>query len=262
MRTAHTITMENIVIVGGSSGIGLAVVQNLKGNNIVNISRTPCHVAGVKNITADVTKKDELKAAFAELEDIDALVYCAGASLAAPTELLTDEDTRYVFDVNILSAIDCIKLAIPALSQSDNAKIIVLSSSAAVTPIAYDSIYSATKAGLVSLCTALRLELPEIKSTAVIIGGTRTQFSFERKIYDDCGDYADQLKTASDALIKREQTGYSADYVAKKIVKLIGKVNPPPVVTVGFKNKLMMFLYKIMPWRLKLFALRKTYDLQ
>lgn len=253
--------MKNIVIVGGSSGIGLAVVQNLKDCNITDISRTPCNVAGVRNITADITDSAQRKKAFASVQDMDALIYCAGASLAAPTECVSDDDMHYVFDVNILSAIECCKAAIPALSQSPDAKIIILGSSAGIAPIAYDSVYSASKAGLISLCTALRLELPEIKSTTVIIGGTRTQFSFKRKIYTDCGDYNVQLKHASDSLIKIEQTGYSADFIAKKIVALLDKHNPPPVVTVGAKNKLMLFMYKLMPWRLKLYALRKTYGL-
>lgn len=254
--------MKNVVIVGGSSGIGLAVVQNLKDCSVTNISRTPCAVAGVKNITADVTDRDATGKAFAGIDEIDALIYCAGASLAAPTELVSEGDITRVFDVDLFSVIACIRCALPMLSKSDDARIVVLASSAAVAPIAYDSVYSASKAGVVSLCTELRLELPEIKSTAVIIGGVRTQFSFKRKIYTDCGDYGEQLKHASDSLIRIEQTGYSADFVAKKIVALLNKKNPPPSVTIGAKNKLALFCYKLMPWRLKLYALRKTYGLQ
>ena len=147
------------------------------------------------------------------------------------------------------------------LKESENAKIIILGSSGGVAPIAYDSFYSATKSGIISLCTALRLELPQIKSTAVVIGGTQTRFSFKRKIYTDCGEYDKELKQASDALIKTEQTGYSANDVAVKIAQLVGKKDPPPVVTIGAKNKFMLWLYKILPWRLKLSALRATYNI-
>lgn len=258
----HTIRMKNVVIVGGSSGIGLAVIQNLKDCSVTNISRTPCPVAGVNNISADVTDKAAVKKAFASADQIDTLIYCAGASLAAPTELVSDKDMRKVFDVNFFGAIDCIKCALPGLSKSDDAHIVIISSAAGVAPIAYDSVYSASKAGLLSLASALRLELPEIKSTAVVVGGVRTQFSFKRKIYTDCGDYNEQLKKASDSLIRIEQTGYAADFIAKKIIAVINKKNPPPVVTVGAKNKLMLFCYKMLPWRLKLYALRKTYNLQ
>lgn len=253
--------MKHIVTVGGSSGIGLAVIQNLQNCDIVNISRSPCAVAGVRNIQADVTDPNSLKRAFRSLDKIDVLIYCAGASLAAPVEYVEHRDYRYIFDVNILGAIDCCKLAIPKLKESENAKIIILGSSGGVAPIAYDSFYSATKSGIISLCTALRLELPQIKSTAVVIGGTQTRFSFKRKIYTDCGEYDKELKQASDALIKTEQTGYSANDVAVKIAQLVGKKDPPPVVTIGAKNKFMLWLYKILPWRLKLSALRATYNI-
>lgn len=253
--------MKDIVIVGGSSGIGLALVQNLKGENITNISTSPCAVAGVKNIACDVADAKALQTAFDGIARIDVLVYCAGTSLAAPVEYIDTTDFKRLFEVNLFGALECVKLAAQKLKASSNGRIIVLSSSGAVTPIAFDGYYSASKAGLVAMCSALRLELPQIKSTAVIIGGTQTEFSFKRKIYTDCGEYNRNLKAASDALIKIEQTGYSAEKVARRIKKLVYAKSPPPQVTVGIKNKLAMFAYKLLPWRLKLFALRKTYGL-
>ncbi len=147
------------------------------------------------------------------------------------------------------------------LRTAEDGRIIILSSTGGVTPIAYDGFYSASKAGIISLCAELRLEAPEVKSTAVVIGGTQTQFSFKRKVYTDCGEYDEELKRASDSLIKMEQTGYSAEFVAQKIVKILYAKNPPPKVTVGTKNKLVTGLYKIMPWRLKITALRSAYNL-
>ncbi|MDE7158955.1 MAG: hypothetical protein K2N74_05195, partial [Clostridiales bacterium] len=83
----------------------------------------------------------------------------------------------------------------------------------------------------------------------------KTRFSFTRKVYDDCETQNERLKRAADSLIKIEQTGYSADYVAKRIARIISADDPPPKVTVGIKNKLEMFAYNLLPWRLKLFAL-------
>lgn len=255
--------MKNTVIVGGSSGIGLAIVQNLMRRNtaIFNISRTPCAVAGVTNITADVTSHAALTAAVKKIERIDTLIYCAGTSLAAPIEYVKHSDAEYLFEVNTIGAIECIKAAIPKLNKSDGPKIILLSSAGGVAPIAFDSFYSAAKAGLFALAVAVRLECPNIKCTAVAVPATRTQFSFKRKIYTNCGEYDKPLKSGSDALIKMEQTGYSAEYVAKRVIAIADKSNPPPKVTIGVKNKLMLFTYNLLPWQLKLFALRKIYDL-
>ena len=255
--------MKSIVIVGGSSGIGLGIVQAISDGKtqITNISRTPCAVAGVTNISADVTDIAELNAAINAVERIDALLYCAGESVAAPVEYAKTADVKHMFDVNIIGAIECIKAAMPKLHKSDSPKIVLLSSSGGVAPIAFDAFYSATKAGLFALAVAVRLECPKIKCTAVAVPATQMQFSFKRKIYTDCGEYDNNLKAASDALIKMEQTGYSADYVAKRIAAILDKKNPPPKVTVGTKNKLMLFTYNILPWRLKLFALRRIYKI-
>lgn len=255
--------MKNTVIVGGSSGIGLAIAQRMTadGHAVTNISRKPCAVAGVKNVLADVTDADALKAAFDEIPEIDTLIYCAGASLAAPIEYVRRDDVQYIFSVNVIGATECLKYAIPKLEKSETPKAVLLSSSGGITPIAFDSFYSATKAGLIALAAAVRLERPRVRCTAVIVPATQTQFSFKRKVYTDCGEYDKKLKTATDALIKMEQTGYSADYVAKRIVALTQKNDPPPKVTVGTKNKLSMFAYKILPWRLKLYVLKKIYGI-
>lgn len=252
--------MKNIVIVGGSSGIGLALVQNLKNDRIVNISRTPCPVSGVVNIQADVTNLKSLRAAFGKLDAIDVLVYCAGMSLAAPIEFITEDDLKSIFDVNIIGAIECIKLAMPNLRKSEIGRIILLSSSGGIAPIPFDGFYSATKSGLIALASSVRLE-SDILSTAVIIGGTKTQFTFKRKIYTDCGIYDTKLKAASDALIKIEQTGYEADFTARKITKIINSSDPPVTIAIGAKNKLMCALYKVLPEKIKLYALKKLYNI-
>lgn len=256
--------MKNIVIVGGSSGIGLALAQNLLGEDtqITNISRTPCAVTGVTDITADVSDIFELHAAINAVEHVDALIYCAGFSLAAPIEYAKNSDVKYMFDVNIIGATECIKAAMPKLNESDNPHVVLLSSSGGIAPIPFDGFYSATKAGLFALAVAVRTENPKVKCTAVAVPATQTEFSFKRKVYSDCGEYNKDLKAASDSLIKMEQTGYSADYVAKRIAAIIEKKNPPPKVTVGTKNKLMLFAYNILPWRLKLYALRKKFRIK
>lgn len=254
--------MKNIVIVGGSSGIGLALVQKLNGENITNISRTACPVAGVTNMTADVSDTGALKRAFSKIKAIDVLVYCAGTSLAAPVEYVSDSDVKYLTDVNLVGAITCCKLAMPLLNKSESGRIVLLSSTGGIVPIPFDSFYSATKSALITLCDGLRLENPKIKSTAAIIDGTRTQFSFKRKVYTDCGVYDEKLKCAADKLIKREQTGYTADFVANKLAKIINANDPPPRIVIGVKNKLLVGLYSILPDNFRLYVVRKLFGIE
>ncbi len=262
MKTTENIS--NIVIAGGSSGIGLALVQKLDAGkkSIINLSRSACPVAGVKNIITDLAAPDEIGAAFARIDRIDALVYCAGTSLAAPVEYTATEDYRKLFEVNLLGAAECVKLAMPKLRASGDGRIVLLASSGGVAPIAFDAFYSASKAALITFAEALNLETQSVRATAVVIGGTKTRFSFKRKIYTDCGDYDKDLKAAADSLIKMEQTGYNVNRVADGIIKVLASDAPPPAVTIGIKNKAQLLAYKILPSCARRAVLRSVYGIK
>ena len=120
-----------------------------------------------------------LKRAFDKIPDIDVMFYCAGTSLAAPVADAERNDYKNLFDVNLVGAVDCCKLALGKMRHGG--KIVLLSSVGAVVPISYDSFYSASKAGMCMFARALDLENKNIDCTAAIIGGVRTQFSFKRK---------------------------------------------------------------------------------
>ncbi len=258
--------MKNIIVVGGSSGIGLSLIQKLteNGERVHCISKTFCPIAGVKNTVIDVRDVQSLFRAISAVPNIDALIYCAGVSLASSVEYADENILEELIDVNLTCAMLSCKAALPNIS--DGGRIILLSSSGGVAPIAFDAPYSASKAGLIKFSEALELELvgTDVKCTAVVIPGTRTRFSFKRKIFDaqKQGDYAENLKSASDALIKIEQTGYTADYVSDKILKILNDKNPPPVVTVGIKNKLSLFFYRALPHCAKKKILKTIYGIK
>ncbi|MCH5160642.1 MAG: SDR family NAD(P)-dependent oxidoreductase [Clostridiales bacterium] len=257
--------MKNIVIIGGSSGIGLSLAQKLteNGENVYCISKSICPIDGVNNSVTDVRDIDRLNEHIQKINHIDALVYCAGISLASSVEYAEEEIIEELIDVNLTCAILAVKAALSKMS--DGGRIILLSSSGGVAPIAFDAPYSASKAGLIKLAEALDLELSHIgiKCTAAVIPGVRTRFSFKRKIFDSEKQlrYADKLKNAADALIKIEQTGATADYISDKLLKILDGKSPPPVVIVGAKNKIGMFVYRILPHCLKRKILRFIYKI-
>ncbi len=258
--------MKNMIVVGGSSGIGLSLIQKLtdNGEKVHNISKTLCPVAGVKNTVIDVRDVMSLFRAIDGEQNIDALIYCAGVSLASAVEYADEQCIEELIDVNLTCAMLSCKAALPHMN--DGGRIVLLSSSGGVAPIAFDAPYSASKAGLNKFSEALDLELvgTNIKCTAAVIPGTRTRFSFKRKIYDaqKQNGYAENLKSASDALIKIEQTGCTADYVSDKILKILNAENPPPVVTVGIKNKLSLLFYRILPHCAKKKILKTIYGIK
>ena len=60
-------------------------------------------------------------------------------------------------------------------------------------------------------------------------------------------------------MAKDEQNGRSPQTVANVVLKLIGKPNPPVRVAVGFEYKLLMFILRFLPDRLKQWILRIMY---
>lgn len=257
--------MKNIVVVGGSSGIGLCLCQKLteSGDAVTCISTSVCPISKVKSIVADVTDFAALQAAFKGIDEIDAVFYCAGISLAAPVEYVERADLKRLIDINLVGAIDCCRLALPLLKKSSTGRIILLGSTGGVTPIAFDSFYSASKAGLIMFSKTLCAELPHnIKCTAAVIGGVRTRFSFKRKIYDCAGsEYEKNLARAADKLIKIEQTGYSPDFVADRLIKIMNSPSPSPVVSIGFTKKLITLFAKLAPAPLTVWLTKKIFNI-
>lgn len=256
------------VIVGGSSGIGLATAKRLISNGwtVYNISRSDCPEQGVCNISADVSDFAQTENAFASIaDDIDALIYSAGFSMAAPVEYASEEDYKYLFDVNFFGFIKAVQCALPRMKYGGG-KIIAVSSLGGVVPILYDAFYSASKAALDMLVKGCASELKKyhISVTAVQPGGTRTEFTAKRKVYPtaDAGDYAADMKAAVLSLAEMEQGGMSPKAVAEVICDVMSKTNPPLSVACGAKNKTLKLCSKVLPDKLVLKFNDMTYRRQ
>ncbi len=247
---------RNVLIVGGSDGIGFECAKLFDADNdrVYNLSRRVCELPRVKSVRADVTDAEQLENAFRELRgapgSLDLVLYFAGTSMAAPVETVKEEDVRLLFDVNYFGALRVVKLALPIMNRGG--KFLFASSIASAFPILYDGYYSASKAALEAFCAELRLELAgSFTASCVRIGGTRTHFTFKRKVYppEQCGRHAEPLATASGALARIEQKGMDPADVAAHFFDLAGRKNPPRVSTCGAVNKLGMVAKKFLPDR-------------
>ena len=245
---------KTAVIVGASSGIGkeTALMLASKGYRVINISRTPCKGEKVKSISADAAQEGELQKAIASAAEhggIDLLIYSAGFSMSAPLEHAKSGDYRYLFEVNYFGAIEALKAALPYLKKRGGRAVLVGSLGGDI-PIPYDGFYSASKAALVMLAREANMELRGrgVRVSALIPGGTATDFTYNRMIYkDEATDYAGSVKKASAALANMEQGGMSASLVAGAIIKLAERKNPPPVYSVGPRNGFVRFVNRVLP---------------
>lgn len=245
----------SVVVIGGSSGIGYETCVRLvnRGWEVTNISRTPCNNAKVHNICADVSLGSEAYDAIMSAADkfgLNALVYCAGYSMAAPIEYAKESDYKYLFEVNYFGALKAMQTVIPYMKKKGG-KIVLVGSLGGDVPIVFDAFYSCSKAALEMLAREANTELNgyNIAVTAILPGGTATNFTFKRKVYpeEENGAYGKSLNRAVAALNNMEQSGMKPSRVAEDIYKVLIAEKPPIIKTCGAMNTAKRFATRVMP---------------
>ncbi|MCL2177295.1 MAG: SDR family NAD(P)-dependent oxidoreductase [Firmicutes bacterium] len=251
------------VIVGASSGIGEAIAKVFvaRGYLVYNLSRRASVICGVENIEVDVANAESVRVAFSEISGavpwIDYLIYSAGFSMASGLETLDEADYKYLFEVNYFGAIKVFKTFLPLLKTgSGGARVVFISSAGALIPIPFDGYYSASKASINMLAKALHVEFKQrgLKFISIMPGGVNTGFTKKRKVNKKTTQQpnAKGFENAVKTLADQEQNGMDTDLCAKKIIKVIGKRNPPLTSVIGLSNKLQAFALNFIPKKLQL----------
>ena len=99
--------MRNILIIGGTKGIGKAIVDQLVDENtVVCMSRNSTEFShnNYTHRTFDSTV-DELP----DFEKVDTLIYCPGSINLKPISTLSIDDFRKDFEINVIGAVKAIK---------------------------------------------------------------------------------------------------------------------------------------------------------
>ena len=149
--------MKTYIVVGGSKGIGNAIVQSLlENNNVVNISRTkPTYThANLTHYNCDILS-DELP----EIEHADGLVYCPGSINLKPIKRLSLEDFRDDYEINVIGAVKSIQKYLKALKNGNNPSIVLFSTVAAKLGMPFHASIAAAKSGVEGLVKSLGAEM-------------------------------------------------------------------------------------------------------
>jgi 3-oxoacyl-[acyl-carrier protein] reductase len=159
--------MKSLIVVGGSSGIGLETGKLLSGDyNIINMSRNKIEHNNIDNIPLDVSNIDNIISVFKQVKDSglipEGLIYASG--FVEPQGLLEiDKKTlEYTFQVNLFGAIYCIQEYVKIVKKHGG-KIILLSSTSSTRPSPGWLAYASSKAALNIIGTTLSEELREYK---------------------------------------------------------------------------------------------------
>jgi NAD(P)-dependent dehydrogenase (short-subunit alcohol dehydrogenase family) len=183
MQQGNGLKAKRVIILGGSSGIGLAVAEQAssQGANVVVVSSNPDRIqkavqsldGRVEGETADLSDERAVAELFTRFGPIDHLVFTAGDNLQlhelAGTDLL---QASRAFELRYWSALAAVKYASPSIRKGGS---IVLTTGVAGQRPHKGWVVAASVCGTIEALTrALAVELAPIRVNAVSPGVVRT----------------------------------------------------------------------------------------
>ncbi|WP_396156253.1 SDR family NAD(P)-dependent oxidoreductase [Flavobacterium macrobrachii] len=161
--------MKNILLIGGSYGIGLAIAKELQYENKVFIaSRTNDEIAEmhVTHIPFDATTDTLDTSKLPEV--IDGLVYCPGSINLRPFRGLKPEAFEHDLQINFISLVKVIQSVLPNLTASNQSSIVLFSSVAASMGMPFHTSVAAAKGAIEGFAKALAAEYaPKIRVNVI-----------------------------------------------------------------------------------------------
>jgi short-subunit dehydrogenase len=176
------------IVVGASSGIGLAIAQALRGRGhcVSNLARRPAPEGTVDaSYPCDVTSASQVTSAFARAIDrhgpCDVLVYAAGVPAMGRTTQIPEADARRCFEVNFWGLDHAVRAALPGMLVRRRGAILAVSSLVALRSVPFEAYYAASKAAVARYlgCLAFEARRGDVRVHALHVGLVDTGF-FER----------------------------------------------------------------------------------
>ena len=160
--------MKNVVITGGSRGIGKAAVELFaaRGDRVYFLyekehekAAALAEATGAAAICCDVADRAAVLSTFEKLPDVDILICNAGIMDFAPINMLPEERWDRIFDVNVKGVYNCVCGALPGFLRKQKGSIVTVSSMWGQVGASCEAAYSATKGAVIALTKALAKEL-------------------------------------------------------------------------------------------------------
>jgi NAD(P)-dependent dehydrogenase (short-subunit alcohol dehydrogenase family) len=178
--------MEAVIVTGGSSGLGAAVVDAVAkaGGRPYVIDRRPPQ-DGVPWIECDLADTRAAEGATRSAIDaaggtIDGVVTAAGMDVPGALADIPGETWDRIVMIDLLATAAVIRAALPALKQSHGG-VVTIASTLGIKAVGDATAYCAAKFGVVGFTRSLAAELAgQVNVTLVIPGGMRTRFFDER----------------------------------------------------------------------------------
>lgn len=171
-----------VVIIGGSSGIGLATAQigldmgakvTITGRSAEKLEQAAACLGNVHTIVTDVSDEMQVRQVFQDLDRVDHLFVAAGSLRTGRDEndgkiaSTSVEELKYPIEERIFGAIYTIHHALPKMREGS---ITLMSGLFSTRPISGVATIAAAVAGIEAITRTLALELAPIRVNAVCPG--------------------------------------------------------------------------------------------
>jgi NAD(P)-dependent dehydrogenase (short-subunit alcohol dehydrogenase family) len=271
--------VPTVLITGTSTGIGRATSLRLAAAGWTVLAGVRDPAAGerllqeaaagrVIPLPLDVTDPGQIEQARMRVQEetargggaktgrLDALVNNAGIGVGGPLELVSPEDLRMQFEVNVFGQVAVTRALLPAL-RAAGGRIVLLSSIGGLVAVPFNGPYAASKHAIEALGDALRGELysSNIHVSLVEPGSVKTP------IWGKARDTADGLEIPPELqreygsvpaafakiLSDTERRGVSPEQVAATIERALTARRPRARYLVGRDARGMVLAHALLP---------------
>ena len=160
--------MGNVVITGGSRGIGAATVELFaaRGDRVTFLyeknhtaAKAVADKTGAAAICCDVADVEAVNRAFSQIGDVDILVCNAGTMYFGLLSQMAEDEWNRLFAVNVGGIYHCVNAAMPSFLKAHRGSIVTVASMWGQVGASCEAAYSATKGAVIALTKALAKEL-------------------------------------------------------------------------------------------------------
>ncbi|HZO75901.1 MAG TPA: SDR family NAD(P)-dependent oxidoreductase [Ktedonobacteraceae bacterium] len=267
---------KTIVITGCSSGFGRVSALELakRGWHVFATVRkeadqadllTEAATLGCKeNLTpllCDITQTEQVAALAQAVKEqlptnsLDALLNNAGTATGGPIELVSLDDMRALFEINIIAHVDVIQHFLPLLKEARGTIINVSSVSGRIaTPVT--GVYAASKFALEAISDALRVELAPFGVRVVLIEPSSSptniwQTSIQRALQQmephRNGPYGPLLHLAERSAARSSKQGFPPQLFADTLVRILDSRQPRPRYIVPRNAIIAVLMRRFLP---------------
>ncbi|NLW91091.1 MAG: SDR family oxidoreductase [Syntrophomonadaceae bacterium] len=201
------------LVTGGSRGIGAAIVNALAAEGMpvaLNYHRSELAARNLAErlqeqgnrvlaVKADISIAAEVEAMFSQIEEnlgsVDWLVNNAGISLRGLLQDISEDQWDELMGVNLKGAFLCMRRALPGMIRRRSGSIVNIASIWGQQGAAFESVYSASKGGLIALTRSLAAEVGPsgIRVNALAPGPIATDMLTGEMTLDELAELSDEM---------------------------------------------------------------------